>query len=124
MFFFRDAQTKVGGSQLITTSISRPEVRPLDPYSFSLDVTSSGGTPELARLRLAALWCWRLGRLTRKNLDLLKKLDNNGMRFDGPVLDCDVCAVGKNQQLADPKSANHKAKHLFQLTFADLIWNP
>ena len=69
----------------------------------------------------ANLWHRRLGHLNRKSLSLLKNLDNNGVSFDGPVPDCDVCAVGKSHQLAHPKTADHKVKLSFQLVFADLM---
>ena len=43
------------------------------------------------------------------------------MNFNGPVPDCDVCTVGKSQQLAHPKIADHKVKLPFHLVFADLM---
>ncbi|CAN0476461.1 unnamed protein product, partial [Laminaria digitata] len=69
----------------------------------------------------ANLWHRRLGHLNRKSLNLLKNLDNNGVSFDGPVPDCDVCAVGKSHQLTHPETADHKFKLPFQLVFADLM---
>ena len=93
-----------------------------DLYSFSLDFTNATGA-ELAMQTTAdaTLWHRRLGHLNRKSLNVLKKCDNNGVSFDGTVADCDVCAVGKSQQLAHPKTADHKVKHPFQLVFADLM---
>ena len=67
------------------------------------------------------LWHGRLGHLNRKSLDLLKNLDNNVVSFDGPVPDCDVCAVSKSHQLAHPKTVDHKVKLPFQHIFADLM---
>ncbi|CAM9897026.1 unnamed protein product, partial [Laminaria digitata] len=69
----------------------------------------------------ANLWHRRLGHLKRMNLDLLKNLGNDGVSFDGPEPDCDVCAVGKSHQLANAKTADHKVKLPFQLVFADLM---
>ena len=66
-------------------------------------------------------WHRRLGHLNRKGLSLFNSLDRNGVSFDGPVPDCDVCTVGKSHQLAHPKTANHKVKLPFQLVFADLM---
>ena len=43
------------------------------------------------------------------------------MSFDGPVPDCDVCAVGKSHQLAHRMTADHKVKLPFQLVLADLM---
>ena len=45
----------------------------------------------------------------------------NGASFDGPVPDCDVCAVGKSLQLAHRKTADLKVNFPFQLVFADLM---
>ena len=36
-------------------------------------------------------------------------------------MDCDVCVVGKAQQLAHPKTANHKFNWPFQLCYVDLM---
>ena len=69
----------------------------------------------------ANLWHRRLGHFNRKNLSLLKKLYNNWVSFDGPVPDCDVCAVGKSHKLAYPTTADHKVKLSLQLGFADLM---
>ena len=69
----------------------------------------------------ANLWRRRLGHLNRKSLSLLKKLDNNGVSFGGPVPDCYVCTVGKSHELAHPKTPDHKVKLSFQLAFADLM---
>ena len=94
-----------------------------DLYSFSLDLTHGGNGPEQAMQAAAKanVWHRQLGHLNRKSLDLLKNLDNTGVRFDGPVPDCDVCAVGSSHQLAHPKTADHKVKLPFQLVFADLM---
>ena len=43
------------------------------------------------------------------------------MTFEGAVSDCDVCAVGKAQQLAHPMTANHKVSQPFQLCYGNLI---
>ena len=37
------------------------------------------------------------------------------------LLDCDVCAVGKAQQLAHPKIANQKVRRPFQLFYGSLV---
>ena len=59
--------------------------------------------------------------LNRKSLDLLKKVNNNGVSVDGTVPDCDVCAVGKSRQRAHPKTADQHVQHPFQLVFTDLM---
>ena len=81
-------------------------------YSFSLGITHGYNGPEQAMQAAANanLRHRRLGHLNCKSLDLLKNLDNNGVSFDGPVPDCNVCAVGKSHKLAHPKTADHKVK--------------
>lgn len=39
----------------------------------------------------------------------------------GTVSDYDFCAVGKISHLTHPKTADHNAKHPFQLVFIDLM---
>ena len=62
-----------------------------------------------------------MGHLNRKSLDLLKKVNNNGVSFDGTMPDCDVCTVGKSRQRAHPKTADQHVQHLFQLVFTDIM---
>ena len=61
----------------------------------------------------ATLWHQRMGHLNRKSLDLLKKVNNNGVSSDETVPDCDVCAVGKSRQRAHPKIADQHVQHPF-----------
>ena len=83
----------------------------------------ANGAPDLAMQAAAeaALWHQRLGHLNLKSLDLLRRQDDSGVRFDGTVPDCDVCVVGKSHQLAHSKTADHKVKLPFQLVFTDLM---
>ena len=85
-----------------------------DLYFFSLDLVSGSSASELAMqaAATATLWHLRMGHLNRKSLDLLNKVDNNGVSLDGTVPDCDVCAVGKSRQ---------HFQHPFQLVFTDLM---
>ena len=69
----------------------------------------------------ATLWYRRMGHLNRKSLDLLKKVNNNGVSFDGTVPDCDVCAVGRSRQRAYPKTADQHVQDPLQLVFTDLM---
>ena len=69
----------------------------------------------------ATLWHRRMGHLDRKSLDLLKKVNNNVVSFNGTVPDCDFCAVGKSRQQAHPKTAGQHVQHPFQLVFTDLM---
>ena len=94
-----------------------------DLYFFSLDLVSGSSAPELAMqaAATATLWHRQMGHLNRKSLDLLKKVNNNGISFDGTGPDCDVCAVGKGRQRAHSKTADQHVQHPFQLIFADLM---
>ena len=94
-----------------------------DLYFFSVDLVSGSSAPELAMqaAATATLWHRRMGHLNRKSMDLLKKVNNNGVSFDGTVPDCDVCAVGKSRQRARPKTADQHVQHPFQLVFTDLM---
>ena len=70
----------------------------------------------------AQLWHRRLGHLNGRNMKLMQRHDGNDIAFDGTIADCDVCAVGKGQQLAHPKKAPHA--HItrpFQLCYGDFM---
>ena len=96
-----------------------------DLYSFVLDVSADAhGATELAMNAAsnARLWHRRLGHLNRRSLELMQRHDGNGITFDGTIADCDVCAVGKGQQLAHPKKAQHAGfTRPSQLCYGDLI---
>ena len=94
-----------------------------DLYFFSLDLVSGRSAPEPAMqaATTATLWHRRMGHLNRKSLDLLKKVNNNGVSFDGTMPDCDVCAVGKSRQRSHPKTADQHVQHPLQLVFTDLM---
>ena len=52
----------------------------------------------------------------------MKGHDGNCITFDGTIVDCDVCAVRKNQQLTHPKKAQHAGiTRPFQLCYGDLM---
>ena len=95
-----------------------------DLYSFVLDLNADRyGAKELAMNAVADAQVWhrRLGHLHAQSLDILRKRDGAGIAFEGAISDCDVCAVGKTQQLAHPKTANHKVNRSFQLCYGDLM---
>ena len=94
-----------------------------DLYFFSLDLVSGSSAPELAMqaAATATLWHRRMGHLNRKSLDLLTKVNSNGVSFEGTVPDCDVCAVGKSRQRAHPKTADQHVQPPFQLVFIDVM---
>ena len=94
-------------------------------YSFVLDLSADAyGTIELAMNGMynAQLWHRRLGHLNRRSLELMQRHDGNSITFDGTIADYDVCAVGEDQQLAHPKSAQHTdIPRPFQLCYGDLM---
>ena len=52
----------------------------------------------------------------------MQRHDDNGIIFDGNIVDCDVCAVGKGQQLAHPKKSQHAGiTRPFQLCYGDFM---
>ena len=96
-----------------------------DLYSFVLDLSVDAyGATELAKNAVsnAQLWHRRLGHLNIKSLELMQRHDGNGITFDSNRADCGVCAVGKSQQLAHPKKAQHAGiTRPFQLCYGDLM---
>lgn len=78
-------------------------------YYFG-DTLIPGWRYKLAELVMQAqvdssLWHQRLGHLNRENMDFLKKQHHNGVSFDGTVSDCDVCDVGKSQQIGSTQDS-------------------
>ena len=69
----------------------------------------------------AHVWYRWLGHLHAQSLDILRKRDGIAITFEGTVSDCDVCTVGKAQQLAHTKTANHKVNRPFQLCYGGLM---
>ena len=96
-----------------------------DLYSFVLDLSADAyGATELAMnvVSKAQVWHRRLGHLNRRSLELMQRHGGNVITFDGTIADCDVCAVGKGQQLAHPKKAQHAGiTRPFQLCYGDLM---
>ena len=95
-----------------------------DLYSFVLDWNADRyGVKELAMnvVANAQVWHRRLSDLHARSLDILRKQDDTGIAFEGAVSDCDLCAVGKAQQLYHPKTTNHKVSRPFQLCYRDLM---
>ena len=59
--------------------------------------------------------------LFTQSLDVLRKRDGTEIIFEGVVSDCDVCTVGKAQQLVYPKTANPEVNRSFQLYYWDSV---
>ena len=95
-----------------------------DLYSFVLELSADRyGAKELAMNAVAYVQLWHrwLGHLHARNLDSLLKRNGTGITFEGAVLDCDIYAVEKAQQLAHPETDNHKVNRPFQLCYGDLM---
>ena len=70
----------------------------------------------------AQLWHRRLGYLNKRNLVLMQRRGGNEVAFDGSIIHCDVCAVRKSHELANPKKAKHaEITASFQLIYGDLM---
>ena len=94
-----------------------------DLYLFVLDLSADGySVKELATNTVANAQVRhrRLGHSHLRSLDILRKGDGIGITFEGTVSDCNVCAVGKAQQLAHPKTANNKVDRTFWLCYGNL----
>ena len=95
-----------------------------DLYSFVVDLSADGyGVKELAMNAVAndQVWHGWLSHLHAQSLEILRKRHGTGTSCEGTVSDCDVCAMGKAQQLAHPKT-KHKVNRHFQLCYRDPKW--
>ena len=73
------------------------------------------------RAESADLWHRRLGHINSRILDVLRKVEGNGICYTGNIEACDVCAIRKNAQQAHPKKATYDIKQPFQLVLSDLM---
>ena len=82
------------------------------------------GANELAMNAVANAQVWhrRLGHLHTQSLGILRKRDGTSITIEEAVSDCDVCVVGRVQQLVHPKTANHKVNRPFHLCYRDPMW--
>ena len=78
-----------------------------DLHFFSMDLVSGSSAPEL-RMQAAAtatLWHRWMRHLNRKSLDLLKKVDNNGVSFDGNCQTATFAPWGKAVNEPTPRQS-------------------
>ncbi|CAB1108749.1 unnamed protein product [Ectocarpus sp. CCAP 1310/34] len=74
-------------------------------------------SPNMAmRAESADLWHRRLGHIDSRSLDVLRKIDDNGVDYTGPMETCDVCAIGKSSQRPHPKKATYDVSRHFQVS--------
>lgn len=67
------------------------------------------------------LWYRWLGRFNRTIPHLLRIQDNDGVRFNGVIPDCEICPAGNTHQPVHLKGAYHKTKLFFELVFTDVM---
>ena len=87
--------------------------------SVSLELDNS--TNMAMRAESADLWHRRLGHINSRSLDVLRKVEGNGIDYTGNIKACDVCAIGKSAQQAHPKKATYDIEQPFQLVLANLM---
>ena len=87
--------------------------------SISLELDNP--TTTAMRAESADLWHRRSGHINSRSLDVLRKVEGNGIGYTGNVEACDVCAFWKSAQQAHPKKATYDIKQPFQLVLADLM---
>ena len=70
----------------------------------------------------AQIWYRPVGHLTKRSLERMSRKKGKRVAFDGSFADCNVCAVGKSHQLANPKKAKHATiNEPFHLVYGDLM---
>ena len=82
-----------------------------DLCSFVLDLSADGyDTMELVMngVTNTQVCHRRLGHIYTQSVEILHKRDGTGITFEGVVSDCDVCAVGKAQQLTHLRTASRQ----------------
>ena len=56
-----------------------------------------------------------------RNMELLRRTGGNGVNYTGTVSGCGICALGKSQQKAHPKTIKHKTEGPMELVYTDLM---
>eukprot|EP00752_Nemacystus_decipiens_P015693 g14006.t1 len=92
-----------------------------DTTLCSVYLELDGPPNTVMRAESVDLWHRRLGHINRGSLDVLRKIDDNGVDYTGTFEACDVCAIGKSAQRAHPKNATYDVSRPFQLVSTDLM---
>ena len=87
--------------------------------SFSLELDDSTNTA--MRAESADLWHRQLGHINSRSLDVVRKVEGNGIDYTDNVETCNVCAIGKSSQQAHQKKATYYIKQPFHLVLVDLM---
>ena len=69
----------------------------------------------------AERWHQRLGHVSGKTLDILRKTAGTGVSFEGSPPACDVCKLGKSKQQPHPKTTKYNVSAPFELLIGDLM---
>ena len=86
-----------------------------------LDQASSSPAIALTAQVSADVWHRLLGHMNPRSMELLRRTDGNGVNYTGTVSGCDICALGKSQQKAHPKTTKHKTEGPMELVYTDLM---
>ena len=65
----------------------------------------------------ADIWHKRLGHMNPRHMELLRKVDGNGVDYTGAVTDCDICKVCKIVQKAHPRKDSHQTNGPMELVY-------
>ena len=86
-----------------------------DTFLCFVSLEMDNSTNTAMRAESADLWHRRLEHINSRSLDVLRKVEGNGIDYTGNVKTCDVCAIVKNVQQAHQKKATYDIKRPFQL---------
>ena len=92
-----------------------------DTILCSVPLELDNSTNAAMRAETADLWHRRLGHINSRSLNVLRKVEGNGIDYTDNVKACDGCAIGKSAQQVHSKKATYDIKQPFQLVLADLI---
>ena len=71
-------------------------------------------------LRICGTGAWDTSTL--KSMDVLRRIPDSGVDYNGDIQAWNVCAVGNSNQQAHPKKqATYNVQHAFQLVTIDLM---
>ena len=96
-------------------------LRALDGVTYGRSEKPSTPSVALPAQVSADTWHRRLGHMNPCNMELLRKVEGNGVEYTGTVSGCDICAVGKSTQKAHPKKDKHTTDGPMELVYTDLM---
>lgn len=91
-------------------------------HFFTIDLAGKGDVSGVAlRAESVSLWHRRVGHITGRSMDILRKVQGNGVEYNGELNACDVCTIGQRAQQAHPKRSSYDVSRPFQLVTTDLM---